>query len=166
MIVSFTGPRGGFSTGAEQVLLFRDNVQHHLQGGLPSRTYPAIHRIADVTGPQGGTNIPAGDLWDEVSRAFQSIRSVERRELAMSIRTRAILTNARALPAVRGTALVRLTGWHVPLATFEALTLGDLFGSLVARLRVLTNGGRVAWNVDVRADVIARLSSAGTWQEG
>jgi hypothetical protein len=166
MILSFTGPRGGFSTGVEQVLLFRDNVQHHLQAGVPSGTYRAIHRIADVAGSQGGATVPARDLWNEVSAAFRSIRSVDRRELAMSIRTRAILTNVRDLPAVRGTALVRLTGWHVPLATFEALTLGDLFGSLVTRLEVLTNAGRCAWDVDVRADVIARVSSVETPREG
>lgn len=69
----------------------------------------------------------------------------------MSIRTRAILTKTPVLPAVRGTALVRLTGWRVPVPTIDAPYLGDLFAGFVTRLAALTSSGRVGWEVEVRA---------------
>jgi hypothetical protein len=151
MIVSFSGPRGGFWTGAEQVLLFRDNVQHHLQSGFPLPGYAIIHAMADVVSAPESQGFAAADLWGEVSLAFRRIRHLESRDFAMSIRTRAILTNAPDLPDVRGTALVRLTGWHVPMATANAPTLGDIFQGLVTRLDIFTASGRVPWNVQIRA---------------
>jgi hypothetical protein len=152
MIIRFSGPRGGFWTGAEQVLLFRDNVQHHLQSGIPSPGYALIHATADVVSSSEPQSFSAADLWGEVSLAFRRIRHLGCREFAMSIRTRAILTNARVLPEVRGTALVRLTGWHVPMATADALTLGDVFQSFVTRLDIFTASGRVPWSVQIRAE--------------
>jgi hypothetical protein len=151
MIVHFTGPRGGFGIGAELILLFRDNVQHHLQGGIPSPGFARLHRVADVVSPPSAERVPASELWEDVSVGFARIRNVERRELAMSIRTRAILTRTPVLPAVRGTALVRLTGWRVPVPTIDAPYLGDLFAGLVTRLAALTSSGRVGWEVEVRA---------------
>lgn len=151
MIVEFSGPRGGFSIGAELILLFRDNVQHHLQGGAPSPGFVWVHRIADVVSPPSDERIHASHLWSDVSVAFARIRNVERRELAMSIRTRAILTKTAVLPAVRGTALVRLTGWPVPVPTVDVAYLGDLFAGFITRLSALTNSGRAAWEVEVRA---------------
>lgn len=151
MIVEFSGPRGGFSIGAELILLFRDNVQHHLQGGAPSPGFVRIHQIADVVSPPSDDRIPASELWSDVAVAFARIRNVERRELAMSIRTRAILTKTAILPAVRGTALVRLTGWRVPVPTVDVAYLGDLFAGFVTRLAALTNSGRAEWQVTVGA---------------
>lgn len=152
MIIRFSGPLGGFRTGAEQVLLLRDNVQHHLQGGVPSPEYPRIHAMADVVFAAGPATFPAADLWSELTRAFRRLEHLEYRELAMSIRTRAILTHTRALPAVRGTALVRMTGWRVPMATAGVSTLGELFQSLLTRLDIFTDAGRAPWNVEIRAE--------------
>jgi hypothetical protein len=152
MIIRFSGPRGGFPAGAEQALLFRDNVQHHLQGGVPTPGYPLIHTIADAVCLAAATSASAEELWGEVSHAFRRIRHLEYRELAMSIRTRAILTNTRILPAVRGTALVRLTGWRVPMATADVTTLGDLFQSFVTRLEIFTDSGRAPWNVEIASE--------------
>jgi hypothetical protein len=159
MIVSFSGPGGGFWTGAEQVLLFRDNVQHHLQSGVPLPGYAIIHAIADAVSAPGSQSFSAAELWGEVSLAFRRIRHLECRDFAMSIRTRAILTNVPVLPDVRGTALVRLTGWHVPMATANASTLGDVFQSLVTRLGIFTASGRVPWDVQIRAKS-ARITRA------
>lgn len=152
MIIRFSGPSGGFPAGAEQALLFRDNVQHHLQGGIPTPGYPLIHTIADAVCLAATTSASAAGLWDEVSHAFQRIRHLEYRELAMSIRTRAILTNTPVLPAVRGTALVRLTGWQVPMATAGVSTLGELFQGLVTRLEIFTDSGRAPWDVRIASE--------------
>ncbi len=152
MIIRFSGPHAGFPMRAEQILLFRDNVQHHLQDGVPTPGYPLIHTIADTVCLAATTSVSADALWDEVSHAFERIRHIHYRELAMSIRTRAIMTKTPALPAVRGTALVRMTGWQVPLPTAGVSTLGELFQNLVTRLQTFTDSGRAPWNVDIRAE--------------
>lgn len=162
MIIEFSGPRGGFSVGAELILLFRDNVQHHLQGGAPSPGFVWIHKMADVVSPASDESIPASELWNDVSVAFGRIRNVARRELAMSIRTRAILTRTAVLPAVRGTALVRLTGWRVPVPGLDVAFLGDLFAGFVTRLSALTDSGRADWEVSVRARSPAATAQAGS----
>lgn len=166
MIVEFSGPRGGFAIGAELILLFRDNVQHHLQAGAPTPGFVWLHSIADVVSPPSDVRIQASDLWNDVSVAFARIRNVERRELAMSIRTRAILTKTATLPAVRGTALVRLTGWRVPVPTANVAYLGDLFAGFVTRLSALTNSGRAGWEVTVRARSAALATPVGSTAVG
>jgi hypothetical protein len=123
-----------------------------LQGGVPTPGYPLIHTIADAVCLEATTSASAAALWGEVSHAFCRIRHLAYRELAMSIRTRAILTNTRTLPAVRGTALVRLTGWQVPMATAGVVTLGDLFQSFVARLEIFTDSGRAPWDVEIASE--------------
>jgi hypothetical protein len=152
MIILFSGPCGGFRMGAKQVLLFRDNVQHHLQGGVPTPGYPLIHTIADAVSLAATTSVSATVLWDEVSHAFERLRHIDHRELAVSVGTLAIVTNVPALPAARGTALVRLTGWRVPVASAGVSTLGDLFHDLVGRLRIFTDSGRASLNVQISGE--------------
>lgn len=152
MIIRFSGPHGGFATRAEQVLLFRDNVQHHLQGGIPTPGYPLIHTIADAICLTATTSASAADLWDEVSHAFQRIRHLDCRELAMSTRTHAILTNTPSSPATRGVDLMRLAGWQVPMATDGVTRLGDVFERFVTRLESFTDSGRATWNFKMASE--------------
>ena len=140
MNIVFSGPFGDFGIGGAHALLFRDNVQHHLQGGLPGPGYPLIHAIADAPLSGDVVRLGPGDFWEELSHAFESIRATGIDDLAVSIRTRAILTDRRA-PIVRGTVLARLTSWRLPVVTTGALTLGDFFGEFVENLRRLTRSG-------------------------
>jgi hypothetical protein len=152
MIVTLSGPHSSFSTAVENVLLFRDNVQHYLQGGSrPAAGFTSIHALADVVVLRpSATILGAKVLWEEMSRAFFGIEGIATRDLAISLRTRAILTNARTLPDVRGTVLQRFSGWGIPLSTFGASTLGDLFWGLVTRVELLTASGTAARGIEVR----------------
>ena len=157
MDVVFSAPLGDFGIHYENVLLFRDNVQHYLQAGRPTPGYPLIHAIADAPLDGEILQIKASRLWGEVSHAFEQIRSVSVADLAVSIRTRAILTNTRALPVVRGTVLLRLTGWKLPLIAPSALTIGELFDDFVAKLAIVTDAGsaRGVVHVATRAEGVS-----------
>ena len=156
MDVVFSAPLGDFGVRYESVLLFRDNVQHYLQAGRPTPGYPLVHAIADAPLDGEILRFKAGRLWGEVSHAFEQIRSIDIADLAVSIRTRAILTNTRALPVVRGTVLLRLTGWKLPLVAPRALTIGELFDDFVDKLAIVTDAGaaRGVVHVATRAEGI------------
>jgi hypothetical protein len=141
MDVVFSAPLGDFGVRYESALLFRDNVQHYLQAGRPTPGYPLIHAIADAPLDGEILQIKSSRLWGEVSHAFEQVRSISVADLAVSIRTRAILTNTRALPVVRGTILLRLTGWKLPLIVPGALTIGELFDDFVNKLAIVTDAG-------------------------
>ena len=150
MNIVFSGPLGDYGIACAQALLFRDNVQHHLQGGLPSPGYPLIHAIADAPLSGEVARLGADDLWEEVSHAFESIRRIGIDDLAVSIRTRAVLTNRRA-PIVRGTVLARLTSWRLPVATTGTSTLGDFFEDFVENVGLLTRSGTARGAIYVAA---------------
>jgi hypothetical protein len=139
--VLFSAPLGDFGIRYEIALLFRDNAQHYLQAGRPSLGYPLVHAIADATPDGEILQIKASRLWDEVSHAFERIRSIVIADLAVGIRTRAILTDTRALPNVAGTVLLRLTGWEPPFIPRRVRTIGELFDDFVNKLCIVTDAG-------------------------
>jgi len=157
MDVTFSAPLGDFRVRYESALLFRDNVQHYLQAGRPTPGYPLIHAIADAPLVGEILQIKASCLWGEVSHAFEQIRSISIAGLAVSIRTRAILTNTQALPVVRGTILLRFTGWKLPPIAPGALTIGERFHDFVDKLAVVTDAGlaRGVVNVATRAERVS-----------
>ncbi|HVJ16992.1 MAG TPA: hypothetical protein VM686_16235 [Polyangiaceae bacterium] len=118
----------------ERCTTLRDNVQHHLEAGLPSGRFPAIHTLADRCWATADVTFKAAQLRDELAEAWPVLRDLGIERLAIGIRSRAALTRAKAAPKVRGTVLLRLTGWKSPLALGDARTLGDLFTGLVIPL--------------------------------
>jgi len=124
-------------------------VQHHLQAGRVTGDYFWVHEVADSAVVSGGVSAPARELWAELARAFAHIRDVRVQDLAMSIRTHAILSGLARFPAVRGTVLVRLTRWRVPIPTRGLVTLGELFADLQRGLERVTASGRSRKRVEV-----------------
>ena len=162
MTIVFVGAGGTLVTPYAKILMLRDNVQHHLQAGRPTPGYPLVHAIADAALEGGFAAATASELWAEVSLALAGIGDLELRELAMSIRTRAVLTGTSSLPVVRGTILLRLSGWKVPVKTDGMRTLGDLFHDLSVGLERVTAAGSGSGVVEVSARPSLRIvQSAG-----
>ncbi len=112
----------------------RDNIQHHLEGGFPSGLFPAVHALADRCWAPGEVTVSAAQLREELTQAWHVIGGLRVDRMAIGIRSRAALTGAQTVPKVRGTVLLRLTGWKSPLRLGSAKTLGDLFANLVIPL--------------------------------
>lgn len=148
MNVVFVSSLSSFAAPYPTVLLLRDNIQHHLQNGRPEPGYPQIHAIADRMVLENESP-SASELWDEFSLALAGIDKIEVAALAMSIRTQALITGADAIPAIRGTVLVRQSGWQVPMSIEGKATLGELFGELRDGLAAITASGTVEGYVDV-----------------
>jgi hypothetical protein len=53
------------------------------------------------------------------------------------------------IPAIRGTVLVRQSGWQVPMSIEGKATLGELFGDLRDGLAGITASGTIEGYVDV-----------------
>lgn len=114
--------------------LLRDNVQHYLENGVPSGKYWAIHALADTRWTRAAETLNPQMLASELDTVWPCLRDLPIESLAISIRTRAVLTNCPVPPEVRGTCLHRLTRWPVPFDFTGLVTLGDLLGRLVADL--------------------------------
>lgn len=131
-----SSPELGLSIECEDLLclLLRDNVQHFLEGGTPSARFTAIHALADCYWAAAPPSLTGRRLASELGDAWPLLRSVPSSKLAISIRSRAVTTGALSAPSTRGTVLLRLTGWKLPLRIAPQGTLHDLFGPTVARL--------------------------------
>jgi hypothetical protein len=149
------------ATGYERFLLFRDNVQHHLQAGHPVPAYDLIHAVADAPLEHAVVCLKASALWEQSWQAYRELCELPIADLAMSIRTKAILTGTPVLPAIRGTALLRLTGWKVPIATQGARTLGELFQALLSRVALITRSS----SKDGQIELLLRLHQPSASQE-
>jgi hypothetical protein len=141
MTLLFSLLEAQFAIDVALVLLFRDNVQHHLQGGRTGPGYALIHALGDAVIASEAVRLPSRSLWVESELALQQIKSIELGELAVSLRTRALLTGKRTLPSVRGTVLYRHAGWTAPPIVKGARSLGELFGELREGLHQLTEAG-------------------------
>ncbi len=114
-------------------LLFRDNVQHYAEGGLPSERFRNLHALADHCWGAGPL-VNARQLGHEIAEAWPLLRRVSSTNLAIGIRSRAALTGAQRPPTVRGTVLLRLSGWRVPVTMSRNLTLEHVFGAIIAAI--------------------------------
>jgi hypothetical protein len=114
--------------------LLRDNVQHHLEHGLPSGRFAAIHALADSPWDTAPATINPKTLSSELELVWPSLRDLPIESLAISLRTRAALTHALAPPAVRGTILRRMVQWPVPLDLSTSKDLRALLGGLASDL--------------------------------
>lgn len=150
MSLSFSGPAGAIEQRWIVYALLRDNVQHHLEGGVPTAEFAALH---GVTGALGGgvVQLPAVELRREILRAA-SLLSLPIAELAISLRTRSVLSLTWPLPDRRETMLVREGGGAIPLhgLVTSAGTLSELLGGFVERLIAITAGAAEGDVVEVR----------------
>lgn len=119
MDLRISGPTCSRSCTWNCYALIRDNVQHLLENGVPSERFAALHAIESAV--DGETCIvSAAQLRAEVEGAWHALRGLRLRQAAVSLRTRAIMTNCPEKPGVRGTAPARQTGWELPVRVDEA----------------------------------------------
>ncbi len=145
MRISNTSSGANFECEGLLFLLLRDNVQHYAEGGVPSGRFPNLHALADRCWGAGGPTVNARQLRHEIAEAWPLLRHVPSTNLATGIRTRAALTGAKRPPTVRGTVLVRLSGWSVGLKMSREQTLEHIFGAFTASLlRFLDEAGDAA----------------------
>jgi hypothetical protein len=89
---------------------------------------------------------------DEICWVFGGLRHLPMRELAMSIRTAAILVNAWPLPPANGTVLLRIARWPLPSSLENAVTLGGVFGGIAHGLNRITSRASAQDSVWIVAD--------------
>jgi hypothetical protein len=123
--------------------LIRDNVQHLVENGIPSERFAALHEIESAV--DGETCIvPAARLRAEVEQAWRALRGLRLRQAAVSLRTRAIMTNCPEKPNVRGTAPARQTGWELPVqadGAVEVCSAARSFFEAVSEVTASAAGG-------------------------
>jgi hypothetical protein len=136
MSLAFQGPNGAFERRWIVYAMLRDNVQHHLEGGTPTEAFSALHALSTALS-SGEVKVPARQLHAEMTRARELLeRPIS--DLAVSIRTRAVLALCQSFPDLRGTELVSVAQWTAHLPICGAETLADVFGSLVQELLRVT----------------------------
>jgi hypothetical protein len=144
----FVGPNGSVEHSWIAYALLRDNVQHHLEGGHRSADFEQLHRIADATRSRE-VSLPAPRLHAEFVRAREGLRGRSRAELAISLRTRSVISLAWPPPDENETVLVSESeGGLVPWLP-EGQELLDLFGHLVDDLVRITEGASEGAKLEV-----------------
>ena len=148
MSLAFSGPRGSFEIRWIVYALLRDNVQHYLEGGKPSASFTTVHQIAEALGGRE-VNVNAQQLHTEIARAQQALLNRPTSELAISARTRSVLTLNWPPPAERQTLLLRDTQLLLPV-TDDTDTFDDIFGALVRELLEITSEASESDVVSIR----------------
>jgi hypothetical protein len=147
MSISFTGPKGWIEQRWIVYALLRDNVQHHIEGGTPTGKFQSLHSIAEALGGKE-VKVPAGPLHEELLVARPLLgRPIE--DLAISLRTRAVLSLHWPPPERRETMRVTEWGGTIPLISVTAKTLDDVFGHLLEGLIRITEEAPEGTVVDV-----------------
>jgi len=148
MNVVFASSTASFVASYPTLLLLRDNIQHHLQCGRPVPGYALIHRIAEPPLRRSQKTL-ARQLWNEISLGFRGLAELRLEQLAISIRTRALLSGVRDLPPVRGTTLASVAGWSVPIPMEGKSTLAEIFSELRDGLACVTRFGTESGHIEV-----------------
>lgn len=143
--MSFTGPKGWIEQRWIVYALLRDNVQHHLEGGAPSKDFEALHSFASVLGG-ARVCVSAARLRDELTRAKRDLCARPIDDLAISLRTRSVIALSWPPPDRVETSLVKDSSSSIPMLGGNARSLDDVFGHLVDGLLRITEG---ASDVDV-----------------
>ena len=138
MSLTYTGPQGSFERRWIVYAMLRDNVQHHLENGEPSADFEHLHALGQALSGRG-VSVPALALRAELARLGPMLE-LPLAELAISVRTQAVLTLMVPPPERRGTMLVAEAEWALPFPLEGALTLNDVFGSLVTELLRVCEG--------------------------
>jgi hypothetical protein len=137
MSLLFHGPRGAIEQRWIFYALLRDNVQHHLEGGRIGDSFSALHQMALALGGKP-TSVSAAELRRELERVEKELVSRPISQLAISNRTRAVISLAFPIPDLESTTLVSDWGGTVEAAA-GAKTLGDIFGYFVTALLRITD---------------------------
>jgi len=118
--------------------LLRDCVQHHLEGGTPSAEFGALHAVSEALVGRV-VHIDAGKLNAELKRAKGALAGRPISELALSMRTRSVITLHWPPPKERATSLAGADVLGLPLiGDLQATTLDDVFSPLLDALIALT----------------------------
>lgn len=140
MSLSFVGPGGSVERRWIVYALLSDNVQFHLEGGVPSPAFAELHALGDAM-TKGEVVVDAVALRRQVEAA-RSLLERPIADLAVTLRTRAASMLRFPVPSGPQASLVSDTEWSVPFPIEGAGTLGDVFGSLVDELLKVTDGAR------------------------
>lgn len=147
MSLTYAGPQGSFERRWIVYAMLRDNVQHHLEQGEPTPAFQHLHALGGAL--SGGTvSVPALELRAELARV-EPVLALPIEDLAISIRTQAVLTLMFPPPERRGTMLVTEADWELPFPLAGAVTFDDAFGSLVSELLRITEGATATDRVTV-----------------
>lgn len=139
MSFSFTATKGSYEQRWIVYALLRDNVQHYFEGGQPSDTFGETHAIA---GALGGSKVKlsANRLRNELLRAKADLCSRPIADLAISLRTRSVMSLKWPPPEQRATMLLSETRETVPLLGDLPATLDGVFGHFIEGLLGITEG--------------------------
>lgn len=149
MSLSFSTPRGSVEQRWIIYALLRDSVQHHLEGGAPTEGFRHLHSIAEALGGKRVV-VPARALRDELLRAQAALSGRPLEDLAISARTRAVLSLSWPPPERRETLLVSEWGGSIPLlGDIQGGRLDDVFGHLLRDLLQITEGAGDADQVEI-----------------
>jgi hypothetical protein len=160
--LAISGPKGRFECPWQVFSQLRDNVQHHLEGGYPRGDFGTLHSIADLVDTPATATVEANRLRDEIRAAWRGLSDKPGTDVAVSLRTMAVLHEEQALPAVRGTVLARVSGWPVPVPPQEAQSLGQMFRGVVLELLRITANASDEDCVQVLADTHSRAKRASS----
>jgi hypothetical protein len=136
MSLSFTGPRGTAEHRWITYALLCDNVLHHLEKDRTSPRFGALHEAARALG--GRVTLSARRFHGELEGAAQLLgRPIA--ELAISVRTRAVLDRSWPPPAGHeATTAPARDSVSIPWLAPGARTLNDAFGNVVRSLLSIT----------------------------
>ncbi len=148
MSLLFEGPSGSCERRWIVYALLRDNVQHHLEKGRPGGAFSNLHKVAEALGGQP-VEMSAAGLRTELEKSKVLVkRPIE--DLAISARTRAVISLRWPPPDTEETALASDIVESIPMLTGNEETLGDVFGGLVDELLSLSQGAS--------ADAVVRVT--------
>jgi hypothetical protein len=118
MKLTFAGKDGAGLCDWDSFALFRDNVQHYIEGGVKGSRFSTLHAIAEAV-DGGSCAVDAVRLRIEVLRAWEALWPVELENAAVSTRTEAV-RRGKPLPVSDSTtsrrdeAAVRLPAVRYP----------------------------------------------------
>jgi hypothetical protein len=131
--------------------LVRDNVQHFIEGGEPSRRFAALHGMERAV-DAGSATVDAAQLRGEVLRAWYALSGVPAANAAVSLRTRVILTGNARGPARRKTAAAAPLGWSLPVALAPGERVAEGGKRFVATVLALTQDAVDGDTIEVRRE--------------
>ena len=117
--------------------LLRDNVQHFIEGGEPTRRFMALHEIERAV-DDGQCFVDAARLRGEVLRGFYALFRVPLDQAAISLRTRAILTGSTEAPTARGTVLAQQVRWELPVNLDGSIRVAEAARGFVTAVLAVT----------------------------
>ena len=143
MSLLFKGPRGSVEQRWIVYALLRDNVQHYLEGGTPTEEFASVHGITEALGGKAVT-VGAQALRRELVRAREEISDRPVSELAVSVRTLAVINLLWPPPEKRETMLLSACGRDIPFIDITGgKTMNDVFGLLLDELIQITKNASI-----------------------